>query len=105
MAQRKINPDYLSYYNKVTMIQPLAHGYVLKQTLERVEGEVWRIYYSSTAPYPLCPFDGMSRACKDCEGNTDEDKCLGKRQTISTRAVCGRINDCIKAGLEVEYEE
>ena len=109
MATRKINLEYLNYYNEVIMEQPLARGYVLLQHLKKkvIEGQdiYWIVSYTTTSPFHICPFDGMQRRCTECPGHEDEKYCMNKIQLLSSRAVCGRVNDCINAGLNVKFIE
>lgn len=104
--KRKINKDYLDAYNKVVLVQPVKNGEIV-QTYER-ERKGWKLTYSTTTVYHICPYDGNFRKCRDC-GALDEDfdvsYCLKKLQVLSAGALCNRINDCIAAGLEVKFKE
>lgn len=106
---RKINKDYLQSYTKVIMTQPLPKGNKLFMTFNlNDDKEWWTALYSTNREcvYHVCPYDGQFRNCKDC-GALDDDFdvkfCLKKQQVYSAGAVCTRINDCIKAGLNVQF--
>jgi hypothetical protein len=106
MAQRKINADYLKSYSKIILIQPLKTGEV-RQVYTR-EGKGWRVTHETTTAFHICPYDGIFRSCKDCgalEDDFDVEFCLKKIQVFSAGALCNRINDCLKSGLEVKFEE
>ena len=104
---RKINKSYIEQYKKITMIQPLAHNReVLQIALRRDNG--WFVKFSTNSPHHICPYDGVFRNCKDCgalDDKFDIKICLNKLQILSSAALCRRINDCFKAGLEVKFEE
>ena len=106
---RKVNKDYLQNYTKVIMTQPLPKGNKLFMTFNlNDDKEWWTASYSTNREcvYHVCPYDGQFRNCKDC-GALDDDFdvkfCLKKQQVYSPGAVCTRINDCIKAGLNVQF--
>ena len=106
---RKINKDYLQNYTKVIMTQPLPKGNKLFMTFNLNDDKEWCTASYSTnreCGYHVCPYDGQFRNCKDC-GALDDDFdvkfCLKKQQVYSPGAVCTRINDCIKAGLNVQF--
>ena len=106
MAIRKINKDYLDGYSKVILIQPVKYGTII-QTYTK-EGKGWKVTHSTTTAFHICPYDGIFRNCKDCgalEDDFDGQFCLKKLQVFSSGAVCSRINDCIAAGLEVQFIE
>ena len=101
---RKPKQD-LSCYSKIRLIQPLAHNTSLSQIYTK-KSKGWEISYETNSIYHVCPYDGVFRKCADC-GALNEDfdvnTCLKKIQTISSGALVKRIDDCTKAGLEVEY--
>ena len=106
---RKVNKDYLKNYTKVIMTQPLAKGNKLFMTFNlNDDKEWWTATYSTNREcvYHVCPYDGQFRNCKDC-GALDDDFdvkfCLKKKQVYSAGAVCTRINECLKAGLDVQF--
>ena len=102
---RKINNDYINQYNIVTLTQPLAHDRYIKQTYEKFN-KGWRLTYTSNSAYHICPYDGVFRHCEECgafEDDFDVAYCLNKEQFISTGALNGRIHDCMRAGLEVQF--
>lgn len=102
---RKVNKDYVNQYGKIVLTQPLAHGKYIQQTYTK-EGLTWKVVHSSNSAYHICPYDGQFRNCKDCgalEDDFDVKFCLKKQQLISSTALSGRINDCLKAGLEVKF--
>lgn len=106
MAQRKINKEYLEHYHIVQLIQPVKTGDVI-ETYEFVNDE-WVLTYSTTTIYSICPYDGQFRDCKVCgihEPDFDVEFCLDKQQILSSGAVCGRVNQCLDAGLEVKFIE
>lgn len=102
---RRINSDYVNQYKEVVLTQPIAHEKYIKQNYEKVD-RGWKLSYSTDSTYHICPYDGVFRNCKDC-GALDEDFdiafCTNKTQVISTGALVGRIKDCIKAGLDVQF--
>lgn len=104
---RKINKDYIEQYSQIYMIQPLAHKREVVQAAEK-QGDEWHIEFSTNSPHHICPYDGVFRNCKDCGALDDKfnvEFCLKKSQILSSAALCGRINDCLKAGLEVQFVE
>ena len=102
MAVRKINSEYISYYDEIILTQPLVRGYSLYQHF-RKNSQKWKVIYTTNSPFSICPWDGMERKCIDCDGNEDENCCFNHQQILSSRVVCNRVNDCIKAGLEVKF--
>ena len=105
---RKINNDYINQYNIVTLTQPLSQGRYIKQTYEKTYDTRWKLTYTSNSAYHICPYDGMFRHCEEC-GASDDDfdiaYCLNKQQFISTGALNGRIHDCIRANLDVQFSD
>lgn len=107
IKERRINKEYVEQYNKVILTQPLAHDTILQQIYER-DGQRWRLSYSSTSIYHVCPYDGVFRSCRDCgalEEDFDIEFCRKKTQFISTGAIVERIKDCKNAGLKVELTD
>lgn len=104
MRERRINKEYLNTYGQVILTQPLAHGTVMKQVYTK-DGNRWQLSYESNSAYHICPFDGVFRNCRDCgalEEDFDIEFCRKKQSYISTGALIERINDCKKAGLNVQ---
>lgn len=108
---RKINKEYISHYSSIRLAQPLAKGNVLYMTFTpNGNSGFWIATFSTNKEcvYHVCPYDGIFRNCRDC-GALDEDFdvnfCLKKRSHYSAGVVCDRINDCLKAGLEVKFVE
>ena len=104
MAQRKINKDYIKDYSQVVLIQPLKSG-VVRQIYTQANGK-WAVLHSTTSPFHICPYDGVFRDCKvwgALEDDFDINYCLNKIQDVSPGALVNRINDCINAGLEVQF--
>ena len=102
---RKINKDYVNQYSKVIMTQPLAHGKYIQLTYEKDDIK-WRARYSTNSAFHICPYDGNFRNCRDCgalDDNFNVNYCLKKEQVISAGALSNRINDCLKAGLQVQF--
>lgn len=103
---RKIKPDYLENYYKIQLIQPVKSGDII-ETYENING-AWVLIYTTTTIYSICPYDGQFRDCKVCgihEPDFDVEFCLDKQQILSSGALCGRINQCLEAGLEVKFFE
>lgn len=107
MKERRINKEYVEQYNRVILTQPLAHDTILQQIYIR-EGKRWRITYASTSIHHICPYDGVFRNCKDCgalEDDFDLEFCGKKTMFISSGALVKRIEDCKRAGLDVELTD
>lgn len=103
---RKVNKDYVSQYKKIIMTQPLAHEKYIQLTYEKDIDGRWKTRYSTNSVYHICPYDGIFRNCKDCgalEEDFDISFCLDKTQIVSAGALSGRINDCLSAGLKVDF--
>ena len=102
---RKINKDYINHYNQVILTQPLAHNKYIRQTYDKTDNG-WKVTHSTNSAYHICPYDGIFRNCKDCgalDDNFDVNFCLNKTQIFSAGALSKRVNDCIGAGLEVQF--
>lgn len=102
---RRITKDYVDRYNEVEFIQPLAHGKQVKQIYSKFPAG-WRVLYASDSAHHICPYDGVFRNCVECGGleeDFDISYCTDKMQVISSAALIERINDCLKAGLEVRF--
>ena len=103
---RKVNKDYVSQYSKIIMTQPLAHGKYIQLTYEKDMDNKWRARYSTNSAYHICQYDGIFRNCKDCgalDEEFDVEFCLNKEQILSAGAVSVRANECLAAGLEVQF--
>ena len=102
---RRINKGYVNQYNKISLVQPLAHEVCMEQTYDK-DGNRWRLTYSSTSVHHICPYDGVFRNCADCGAlneDFDVEICTSKRQYVSTGELVNRIIDCMKAKLEVKF--
>ena len=102
---RKVNKDYVNQYSQVIMTQPLAHNKYVRVVYTK-EDRGWVARYSTNSAYHICQYDGNFRSCKDCgalEDDFDVEFCLKKEQVLSAGALCGRINDCLSAELEVQF--
>ena len=102
---RKITPAYIDEYNKVILTQPLSHGKWIKQIYDKSK-RGWEVTYESNSSYHICPYDGVFRKCNDCgalDENFDISFCVNKTQVVSLGALNGRIHDCMRAGLEVQF--
>ena len=106
---RKVNKDYIRQYKKVILTQPLAKGNKLFLIMTPgKDPNFWNAVYSTNREcvYHVCPYDGQFRNCRDC-GALEEDFnikfCLRKQQVYSIGAVCTKINDCLNAGLDVQF--
>ena len=108
MIKKRVTERYVSKYDTIILNQPLAHGKVLKQIYNKFGGgdKRWMVSYDSNSVYHICPFDGVFRDCKEC-GINDEDFdvtfCTNKTQAVTTAALIERINDCLNAGLDVNF--
>ena len=103
---RSFKPEYLNFYHKVQLIQPVKTGDII-ETYELVNNQ-WVLTYSTTTIYNICPYDGQFRDCKACgihEPDFDVEFCLNKQNVFSAGAVCGRINRCLEVGLAVRLYE
>jgi len=102
---RRITEKYIEEYNRIIFTQPLAHHKHLKQIYDKCS-KGWIISYKSDSAYHVCFFDGVFRDCKEC-GILDKDfdisNCVRKTELISSAALVERINDCMKAGIEVSF--
>ena len=102
---RKVNKDYINQYRKVILTQPLANDKYIRQTYDKTN-DGWKATHSTNSALHICPYDGIFRNCKDCgalEDNFDINFCINKTQVFSAAALCGRVNDCINAGLDVRF--
>ena len=102
---RKVNKDYVNQYHQVVLTQPLAHGKYIRQTYNKTK-HGWVITHSTNSAYHICPYDGQFRNCKDCgalEDDFDIKFCLKKQQVVGAAALSERVNDCLGAGLEVQF--
>ena len=102
---RKVNKDYVNQYSKIVFTQPLAHGKYIQQTYDKTD-KGWVVSHSTNSAYHICPYDGIFRNCKDCgalEDDFDVKFCLKKQQIISAGALSNRANDCLSAGLDVQF--
>lgn len=102
---RRINENYINRYNTIILTQPLAHDTVLQQVYKKANNG-WVLTYKTTSIHHICPFDGVFRDCKECgvlEDDFDFQYCVDKTQMISSGALIGRIVDCFKAKLKVEF--
>lgn len=107
MNCRKINTDFIENYSIVKMIQPLANGrYVIQECIKTPENK-WSVKFSTNSAYHICQYDGVFRKCAECELNNNEEyvNCITKQQLLSSAALVGRIEDCLRANLEVNYLE
>lgn len=106
VVERRITKDYVDRFDRVELIQPLAHNKYIKQCYDKTQKQGWKLTYISNSAFHICPADGVFRNCADC-GALNEDFdinfCMNKLQFISTGALVGRIVDCKKAGLEVKF--
>ena len=103
---RKVNKDYVSQYKKIIITQPLAHEKYIQLTYEKDMDNKWRARYSTNSAYHICQYDGIFRNCKDCgalDEEFDVEFCLNKEQILSAGAVSVRANECLAAGLEVQF--
>lgn len=104
MAYR-ITKDYIEQYDKIVFTQPLAHDKYIKQVYDKLSNG-WGLMYLSNSVHHICPYDGVFRNCAECGGleeDFDISYCTDKMQVISSAALIERINDCMKAGLEVSF--
>lgn len=102
---RRITKEYIEQYDKVELIQPLAHNKYIKQVYDKLSDR-WELMYLSNSAHHICPYDGVFRNCVECGGleeDFDISYCTDKMQVISSAALIERINDCLKAGLEVRF--
>lgn len=102
---RRITKEYIEQYNEIELIQPLAHDKYIKQVYDKFPAG-WRLMYLSNSAHHICPYDGIFRNCIECGGleeDFDISYCINKVQMISSAALIERINDCLKAGLEVKF--
>lgn len=102
---RRITKNYIEQYNKIVFTQPLAHQKYLKQIYDKCDNG-WLISYESNSVYHVCFFDGVFRDCKECgilEDDFDMSYCVSKTELISSAALIERINDCMKAEIEVNF--
>lgn len=106
---RRVNKDYVNQYSTVTITQPLAHGKkMVLQYRKAIDGKNWVARYSTDSAYHICPYDGIFRNCKDCEGYPDDGDasfCINKVQVLGAGALSERINECISAGLDVQFRD
>lgn len=103
---RRVNKDYVNQYSKVVLTQPLAHNKHIQLTFEKAGEGWWKARYSTNSAYHICPYDGIFRNCKDCgalEDDFDVEFCLKKELFLSAGAVSVRANECLAAGLEVQF--
>lgn len=103
---RRVNKDYVNQYSKIILTQPLAHGKHIQLTFEKTDKNWWKARYSTNSAYHICPYDGNFRNCKDCgalEDDFDVNFCLKKEQFLSAGAVSVRANECLAAGLDVQF--
>jgi hypothetical protein len=102
---RRITKDYIEKYDKIVFTQPLAHQKYLKQIYNKYDNG-WLISYDSDSVHHVCFFDGVFRDCKECgilEDDFDISYCVSKTESISSAALIERINDCMKAEIEVNF--
>ena len=107
MNYRKITPDFIDSYSIVKMTQPLGGDrYVMQECTKTPEGK-WSVKFSTNSAYHICQYDGVFRKCAECELNNSEEyiNCITKQQLLSSAALVGRIEDCLRANLEVNYLE
>lgn len=103
---RRVNKDYVNQYSKIILTQPLAHNKHIQLTFEKTDKSWWKARYSTNSAYHICPYDGNFRNCKDCgalEDDFDVNFCLKKEQFLSAGAVSVRANECLVAGLDVQF--
>ena len=101
----KQSKKYIEQFNQIKLTQPLAHNTYIQQIYNKKDNG-WELTYSSTSVYHICPYDGIFRSCKECGGLDDDfdiNFCLKKIEHVSSGALVGRIIDCVKANLKVEY--
>ena len=91
---RRVNKDYVNQYSKVILTQPLAHGKHIQLTFEKGD-KGWVARYSTNSAYHICPYDGNE--------DFDVNFCLKKEQILSAGAVSVRANECLAAGLDVQF--
>ena len=100
-----LSDNRLNSYNTIVLTQHLAYNKYLKQIYDKCN-KGWLISYQSDSAYHVCFFDGVFRDCKEC-GILDEDfdisYCVSKTELISSAALIERINDCMKAEIEVSF--
>lgn len=102
---RRITEKYIEQYDRIVFNQPLAHQKYLKQIYDKCD-KGWLISYQSDSAYHVCFFDGVFRDCKECgilEDDFDISYCVSKTELISSAALVERINDCMKAEIEVSF--
>lgn len=102
---RRITEKYIEQYDRIVFNQPLAHQKYLKQIYDKCN-KGWLISYQSDSAYHVCFFDGVFRDCKECgilEDDFDISYCVSKTELISSAALVERINDCMKAEIEVSF--
>jgi len=103
---RRVNKDYVNQYSKIILTQPLAHNKRIQLTFEKTGEGWWKARYSTNSAYHICPYDGIFRNCKDCgalEDDFDVEFCLKKELFLSAGAVSVRANECLAAGLDVQF--
>lgn len=101
---RRINKKYIEEYDRIIFTQPLAHEKILQQIYDKNNKDNnWLLTYKTDSIHNVCLFDGTFKSCSNCEGYEDKDFCIRKKQFVSSGALCGRINDCLKADLKVEF--
>lgn len=103
---RRINENYINNYDRVILTQPLAHNTRLQQIYTKRKDGKWALTYDTDSIFHVCPYSGAFIKCNDCK-NFSEDKdnlsCDSMMQFYSTGALYGRVVDCIKAGLKVDF--
>lgn len=102
---RRINQNYIQRYDRVVLIQPLAHNTELRQVYDRTD-KGWKLTYETSSIHHVCPYDGVFRNCNDCgalDENFDIKFCTNKTQYYTIGALCERVLDCVRAGLKVDF--
>lgn len=104
-AARSVNKNYLDRYDRIILTQPLVRGTNMQQVYDKMD-KGWKLTYQSTSVHHICPYDGVFRNCKECgalEEDFDVGFCMDKIEVVSSGALIERINDCKRAGLDVEF--
>jgi len=105
MKYKKKDYSYLNDYERIELIQPLAHDRYMKQIYRPTRPNEWVLIYETNSAYHICPYDGVFRSCDDCgagEENFDMGFCESKTIYVDNKELAERIKDCEDGGLEVK---
>lgn len=103
----KVTKNRVNHYSKIIFTQPLKDGRNLQQIYEKISGSgkaegAWRVTHVTNSEYSLCSVDGTFRECEGCK-KFSENICKGKKKIINGYELANRCNDCISAGVPVEF--